>query len=188
MDLERLKTIQATCELCSLYKTRQRPVFERRSGIWKENGPAEVMICGMCPGPEENKYGIPFIGTAGKILDAILEETINDRSVYITNLVKCFVTPGKSLEHEWMTTCLPYLLVQISLLKPKVIIGLGKDVCNYLLNTDAAIGKLRGNVYNYMGTKLICTYHPSYLARGGGVNHRDFAKVLEDFKKAVSLL
>jgi uracil-DNA glycosylase len=73
-------------------------------------------------------------------------------------------------------------------MKPKVMIALGKDICNYLLNVDVVMRKLRGKIYDYMNTKLVCSYHTSYLARGGGSKHPDFEKVVDDFKKAINLI
>jgi uracil-DNA glycosylase family 4 len=72
----------------------------------------------------------------------------------------------------------------MQLIRPKVVITLGKDVANFLLNNEEKMGNMRGHVYDYMGAKLISTYHPSYLARGGGINHRHFGKVVNDFSKA----
>jgi len=144
----------------------------------------------MCPGPEENKAGVPFVGTAGKILDAILLGAFGKDSldVYVTNLVKCFVPPGTKLDDHWMSTCLPYFLVQLKLIQPKVVIALGKDVSNYLLNNDKTMGSMRGKVYDYMGLKLVSTYHPSYLARGGGVKHKHFDRVVNDFQQTLYYL
>ena len=93
MNLEELEIEAGFCQLCDLYKDRNEPVFAKGS---KD---ADIMICGMCPGPDENKMGVPFVGTAGKLLDKILIEAYGRTdSVYITNLVKCFVSPGKKLE------------------------------------------------------------------------------------------
>ncbi len=198
MDLNKLRDTAAKCELCDLCRGRNKPVFSRG------NPGADTVICGMCPGPEENAVGYPFVGTAGKILDEILRavfftdpyiarsiitgETKLDDRVYITNLVKCFVPPGTKLTTEWMNTCLPYFLVQLNLIKPKVIIALGKDVGNFLLNNDLNIGVMRGKEYRYMSSTLICSYHPSYLARGGGSKHRHFSRVVDDFKLAVRFI
>ena len=186
MELQEVELLAKSCELCELCKGRIKPVFAR--GYEKSN----ILICGMCPGRDENLEGYPFVRAAGKLLDNILYDVfpnvkdINEY-VYITNLVKCFVKPGTKLKEEWMNSCLSYFLVQLFLIKPKVIIGLGKDVCNYLLNIEESIGKMREYNSYYMNSKLICTYHPSYLVRGGGVNHKDYDKVVNDFKKALNI-
>jgi len=179
INLNQLENTSAKCELCDLHKNRLNPVFSRGT----DN--ADIMVCGMCPGPDENKEGYPFVeyAPAGSILNEILDRSVG-RDVYITNLVKCFVKPGITLEPVWMSRCLPYLIVQIQLIKPKVIITLGKDVANFLLNNKEKMGAMRGCIYNYLGAKLISTYHPSYLARGGGIKHQHFDRVVKDFNKA----
>jgi DNA polymerase len=188
MDLNELQMVAARCELCKLHKGRINPAFA------KGDDQAPVVICGMCPGPEENAQGLPFVGTAGQVLDEVIlssfgpciqEPLLSYNGIYITNLVKCFLNPGVSPEEESMNACLPYLLVQLSVIKPQIIIGLGAAVCQYLLRTERKIGELRGKVFEYMGAKFICTYHPSYLARGGGSKHRDFRKVVGDFQLAL---
>jgi len=180
-----LETVQhkaAVCDLCELYKGRIKPVFARG------NPNSSVMICGMCPGPDENNQGSPFVGTAGQVLNELLVKVFGGtESVYITNLVKCFVKPGISLQQHWMSRCLPYFIVQVSLIKPKVIILLGKDVCNYFLGVNEEMGKLRGKTFKYLSTNVVCTYHPSYLARGGGKQHKHFNTVLKDFTTAYQL-
>jgi len=181
-----LEELAAKCTLCDLHKRRIKPVFAKGSPA------SEIVTCGMCPGPEENEAGIPFVGAAGKILDEIFLAAFGKFSssldVYVTNLVKCFVPPGTKLDEHWMNSCLPYFLVQLKLIQPKVVIALGKDVSNFLLNNDNSMGSMRGNIYDYMGLKLVSTYHPSYLARGGGVKHKHFDRVVKDFKKAAILL
>jgi uracil-DNA glycosylase family 4 len=180
-----LQTVQDTaarCDLCELHTNRIKPVFARG------NPKSDFMICGMCPGPDENVQGSPFVGTAGQVLNELLMKTFGGtESVYITNLVKCFVKPGIPLQQSWMNTCLPYFVVQVSLIKPKVIVLLGKDVCNYFLGSDVEMGKLRGKTFKYLNTNVVCTYHPSYLARGGGIKHKHFNTVLKDFSTAYLL-
>lgn len=168
----------STCTQCELCKGRVKPVFARG------NVDSKVIIVGMCPGPDENRIGTPFVGTAGQILDSIIDKTFGDTSVYITNLVKCFVQPGVSLKNEWIDACLPFLIAQIGFIQPKVIILLGKDVCSYLAKSSLSMGSLRGLTFPYMGATAIMTYHPSFLSRGGGVKHPSYTKVVEDFRKS----
>lgn len=180
LSLPQLEDLAARCTLCSLHIGQIKPVFA------KGYPEADILICGMCPGMDENDIGIPFVGAAGKILDEILNIVFSlKHKVYITNLVKCFVPAGRDLDMRWMSLCLPYFIVQLELIKPKVIIALGKDVCNFLLNKNEQMGAMRGNVYDYLNTKLICTYHTSYLARGGGIQHKHFNRVVKDFEKAL---
>jgi DNA polymerase len=178
-DLELSEFAAGQCEICSLHKNRLSPVFAR--------GPeTDIMICGMVPGPEENKAGVPFVGRAGQLLDIILEEVGLLDQVYITNIVKCALRPGIPLQQEWIDHCLAYLIVQIFALRPKVIMTLGADATNGLLGNplDTKIGNLRGHAHAYMGTHIVPTYHPSYLLRGGGVKHKQYERVIEDFKLA----
>ena len=188
MKLIELENIAANCKLCELYKGQIKPVFARG------NEEADIVICGMCPGPDENRAGIPFVGPAGKILDEIIISVLGSKDyglltgVYITNLIKCYVSPGTTLQPEWMSTCLPYFIVQLKLVKPKVIISLGKDVSNFLLNKNDSMGSMRGNVYDYMGIKLLSTYHPSFLARQGGTRSKYFNTVVKDFNKALKYI
>lgn len=174
MDLLELQNTASSCTQCDIYKDRNKPAFARGDPASK------IFICGMCPGPDENEVGTPFIGPAGKTLDILIDKTIRG-SPYITNLVKCYVAPGIKLTEEWMTRCLPYFIVQLELVRPKVIVALGGDVSNFLTNSSVSIGKLRGQKFSYMDIPIICTYHPSYYARGGGENHKYFHKGIEDF-------
>jgi len=142
----------------------------------------------MVPAGDENKVGIPFVGRAGQLLDKILAKlslTLDD--VYITNLVKCYLTAGLSLQSDWIDACLPYLITQIGVIRPKVIITLGKDASITLLGMEqkTVLGRIRGRVFDYgPSIKVIPTYHPSYLLRGGGENHRSYADVIADFSLA----
>ena len=183
MTLDELRINASTCELCNLCKGRKLPIFD------KGNSLAKIMLCGMVPAEEENKIGLPFVGRAGKLLDQILEDaslTLSD--VYITNLVKCFLAAGKSLNQEWIDACLSYLLIQIDIIQPMVIITLGKDATIALLGLEQKLtmGKIKQTqIYSYGEIiKVIPTYHPSYLLRGGGKGHKDYNKVVEDFKKS----
>lgn len=182
MDLNKLEQIAASCTLCELNTGRINPVFS------KGNPSSKFMICGMVPADEENKQGIPFVGKSGKILDALLEASglsLND--VYITNLVKCYLAAGKKLEEIWVDSCLPYLITQISLTKPIVIVTLGADASNALLGNapGTPIGDVKGTFFEYSDNiKILPTYHPSYIARMGGTGSRCFQMVLDNFRTA----
>jgi uracil-DNA glycosylase family 4 len=179
MDLQQLRQAASACTWCDLHKGRLNPVFD------KGNPQSKVMICGMVPADEENKAGLPFVGRAGQLLDRILSEidwSLDD--VYITNLVKCYLKAGLSLEQDWIDNCLPYLISQIGILQPKVIVALGKDAAFTLLGLEnkLTLGRVRGQVFDYLGNiKIIPTYHPSYLLRGGGEGHRSYHDVVADF-------
>jgi len=185
MDLNRLRDEAAECTQCGLHVGRVNPVFD------KGNPDANVLVCGMCPAGEENKTGIPFIGRAGQLLDQLLEASgFSLKNVYITNLVKCYLAAGKKLDQEWVQSCLPYLLVQISILKPTVIITLGADASNVLLGREpgSIIGEIRGQIFEYAKDMyVIPTYHPSYLLRKGGIRSDIVPSVIENLKAAKNL-
>jgi len=183
MDLFTLENAAANCTWCSLFKGRVNPVFA------KGNSRSKTIICGMVPADEENKVGLPFVGRAGRLLDNILVDTGQTlEDVYITNLVKCYLAAGLPLKQDWVDACLPYLIVQIGLIRPKVIITLGKDSSSTLLTIDPKVSLKeirKQRVYDYFpGIKVIPTYHPSYLLRGGGRENRSYKNVLEDFELA----
>lgn len=190
MDLQELQSIAATCTLCELCRGRNKPVFAR--GATDTN----IMICGMCPGPDENEVGSPFVGRAGRLLDEVIDHASIDapdlRNAYITNLVKCYVKPGIELAHTWMETCLPYFMAQVYLLKPKVIISLGKDVSSFLLDIpNAQMKDMRGKVFDYdinRSIKVVSTYHPSFILRSGGNSSKYFKVIVDDFKISAQLL
>lgn len=167
------------CVVCELNRNRLNPVFARGDNT-------DFMICGMVPGPDENKAGLPFVGRSGQLLDVILSDVQLLNKVYITNIVKCALTPGIPLKQEWIDGCILFLLAQIGRLKPKVIMTLGADATNGLLGNllDTKIGDLRGRAHDYMGTHVVPTYHPSYLLRGGSVQHKHYSRVKEDFELA----
>jgi DNA polymerase len=185
MNLNTLEKVAANCKLCALHKGRKNPVFA------KGDTKAKFFICGMVPAQEENEAGMPFVGRAGKLLDNILEDVnLSLKDVYITNLVKCFLAAGEPLEQEWIDSCLPYLIAQVNMIEPIVIVALGKDASNALTlpDEDFPMYKLRKNVYNYGCVKVVPTYHPSYILRKGGKNSEDYQKVISDFEKAKNIL
>lgn len=178
-ELELIEYKASICSLCELNKNRINAVFAR-------GNLSDFMICGMVPGPEENRVGQPFVGRSGQLLDVILNEVGLTGKVYITNIVKCALKPGISLQQEWIDNCIIYLLAQIAKLQPKVIMTLGGDATNGLLGSplDTKVGDLRGRAHDYMNTHVVPTYHPSYLLRGGGTQHKQYERVKEDFELA----
>jgi len=185
MNLTDLQIAAASCCLCDLHKNRKKPVFAKGENCFG------LMIVGMVPGPEENEKGIPFVGSAGKLLDDLLSKLdISTKDVYITNTVKCALKPGIALKEQWIEACLPFLIAQITIIKPKVILSLGADATNTLLGLPlmTPISDLRGRAQKWLDQiYVIPTYHPSYLLRGGGRNHKDYNKVLKDFGFAVEI-
>jgi uracil-DNA glycosylase family 4 len=171
-DWIQLKAAVSGCTKCALHKTRTQTVF----GVGDEN--ADWMLIGEAPGAEEDRLGDPFVGQAGKLLDNMLAAIGLSRAknVYIANVLKCRPPGNRNPEPGEVEQCSPHLLKQIELIKPKLILALGRFAAQTLLNSDAAVGSLRGRVHRYAGVPLIVTYHPAYLLR----NLPDKAKAWED--------
>lgn len=154
------------CTACKLRAGCTQTVF----GVGDEK--AEWLFVGEAPGADEDAQGEPFVGQAGKLLDNMLAAIKLQRGskVYIANVVKCHPAvdeAGRQLppKSDEIAQCLPYLQQQISLIKPKLIVALGKTSATALLGQEATLGSLRGKVHDYHGVPLIITYHPAYLLR-----------------------
>jgi uracil-DNA glycosylase family 4 len=167
-----LKQAVPACVACGLHKTRTQTVF----GVGDEN--ADWFLVGEAPGAEEDRLGDPFVGQAGKLLDNMLASVgLNRReNVYIANVLKCRPPGNRNPEADEVAKCTPFLLQQIGLIKPKLIVAMGRFAAQTLLGTDASIASLRGRVHTYAGLPLIVTYHPAYLLR----TLPDKAKAWED--------
>ncbi|HUP95934.1 MAG TPA: uracil-DNA glycosylase [Burkholderiales bacterium] len=178
MDWTALKQAVGACVDCALHAKRNKTVF----GVGGEN--ADWMFVGEGPGADEDAQGEPFVGQAGKLLDNMLAAIKLDRTeknVYICNVVKCRPPGNRNPEAEEALKCEPYLHRQIELVKPRLIVALGRVAALNLLAREASIASLRGRVLEYRGTPLIVTYHPAYLLR----NLTDKAKAWEDLCFAV---
>jgi len=161
-DLGELEHIVSGCENCALHKTRTQTVF----GVG--NAAAQWMLVGEAPGAEEDRQGLPFVGRAGHLLTAMLFALGLARDdVYIANVLKCRPPENRDPMGEEVTRCEPYLHRQVELVRPKIIVALGRFAAQSLLKTNRPIGKLRGQrfVYGDTGIPLIVTYHPAYLLR-----------------------
>ena len=156
-----LKSAVSGCIKCALHSTRTQTVF----GVGNEN--ADWMLIGEAPGAEEDRLGDPFVGQAGRLLDNMLAAIGLERSnnVYIANVLKCRPPANRNPRPEELAQCTPYLLRQIELVKPKLIVAMGRFAAQTLLDTEASIASLRGKVHRYAGVPLIVTYHPAYLLR-----------------------
>jgi DNA polymerase len=144
------------------------------------------MLVGEAPGAEEDRIGEPFVGQAGKLLDNMLAAVAlsRGRNVYIANVLKCRPPGNRNPEPDEVEKCAPYLLRQIGLIKPKLIVAMGRFAAQTLLGTDATIASLRGKVHRYAGVPLIVTYHPAYLLR----NLPDKAKAWADLLFAAKII
>jgi DNA polymerase len=160
------------CTACGLARGRRKSV----PGVGDTR--AEWLFVGEAPGSEEDARGEPFVGQAGKLLDNMLAALGMKRgeNVYIANVLKCRPPNNRTPEPGEVESCRPYLDRQIALIKPKIIVALGKSAATTLLDMDATIASLRGRVHRYRGVPLVVTYHPAYLLR----NLPDKAKAWED--------
>jgi uracil-DNA glycosylase, family 4 len=160
---ESLETIAAeveSCTLCPLYKTANRGV------PGTGNPKARLMCVGEGPGASEDEQGVPFVGAAGQLLTKILAAVNLSRDeVFITNVVKHRPPGNRNPAPEEIEACTPYLVRQLELIQPKVIVALGTFAAQTLLNTKDGIGKLRGQVHRYHGIPVVVTYHPAALLR-----------------------
>ena len=172
LDWEGLVSDIAACTACVLCRTRKKTV----PGVGAQT--AQWMFVGEGPGAEEDALGEPFVGQAGRLLDNMLKAIALTRSehTYITNVVKCRPPGNRDPEPIEVAACTPYLERQVVLLRPRVIVALGKFAALTLLDTDATVSSLRGRVHDYRGVPLIVTYHPAYLLR----NLTEKAKAWED--------
>jgi uracil-DNA glycosylase len=169
------------CTRCKLHAMgRTQVVF----GVG--NPDADLMFVGEAPGADEDVQGIPFVGRAGQLLTDIIEKglQIPRKDVYIANVIKCRPPGNRNPEPDEVATCEPFLFQQIDIIKPKVIVALGKFGAQTLLRTLDPISRLRGRVYDYRGAKLIPTFHPAYLLR----NPSSKREVWEDMKLVRELL
>ena len=148
------------CQLCSLGETRTKFVFG------EGNPNADLMLIGEAPGAEEDKSGIPFVGRAGKLLNDILKAIGFEREdVFIANILKCRPPNNRDPLPAEREVCKPYLYKQIDLIKPKIILCLGKISANVLLNNNDSLTKMRGSVHDINGIKTMVTFHPAALLR-----------------------
>jgi DNA polymerase len=176
-DLGQLAKHVATCEYCDLHKTRTQTVF----GVGHPK--ADWLIIGEAPGADEDKQGVPFVGRAGQLLTQMLRAIgLAREEVFIANILKCRPPNNRDPKAEEIAACHDYLIQQIKLIEPKMILVVGRIAAQSLLNTKLAIGKMRGQLHYYGEQKLplVVTYHPAYLLRSPGEKR----KVWEDLKFA----
>ncbi len=167
-----LKATVKGCTACPLRPGCKQTVF----GVGDEN--ADWLLIGEAPGAEEDRLGEPFVGQAGRLLDNMLAALSLRRgeNVYIANVLKCRPPGNRNPEPGEVEACSPYLERQIQLIRPKLIVAMGRFAAQTLLHSEATIGSLRGQVHAYQGVPLVVTYHPAYLLR----NLPDKAKAWAD--------
>ena len=180
MDWAQLKSSASACTACVLHASRKQAVL----GVGDEK--AEWLFVGEGPGAEEDERGEPFVGQAGKLLDNMLAAIALKRgnNVYIANVVKCRPPGNRTPQPAEAHACEPYLTRQIELMRPRLIVALGKVAARNLLGIEATLASLRGRIHQYRSTPLIVTYHPAYLLR----NLVDKSKSWEDLCFAVETM
>lgn len=162
-DWETLQRMVAACTKCGLHKSRTQTVF----GVG--NPSARWMFVGEAPGADEDAQGEPFVGRAGQLLNAMLFAMgLRREEVFICNVLKCRPPGNRDPQPGEVECCEPYLLRQIALIQPKLIVALGRHAAHSLLKTEAPLARLRNQRLSYHGTPLIVTYHPAYLLRSPG--------------------
>ncbi|MCC6574295.1 MAG: uracil-DNA glycosylase [Planctomycetes bacterium] len=180
--LEEMAEQVRVCARCLLCETRTQTVFGTG------NPDSMLMIIGEAPGGDEDAKGIPFVGRAGVLLTDIIQKGMGYRreDVYIANVLKCRPPGNRNPEPAEIEACRNYLLKQIEIIDPKVILAVGRFPAQWLTKSNAPIGELRGKVFENDGRKVIATYHPAYVLRNYTVDTRK--KVHEDVLKVVAIL
>src|SRR5438270_8350375 len=159
--LKAIREVIGDCIRCKLHKQgRKQIVF----GVGNPN--AELMFIGEAPGADEDQQGIPFVGRAGQLLTNMISAMgLKREDIYIANIIKCRPPGNRTPEREECETCAPFLMRQIAAIRPKVIVALGAVAAKTLLAINAPMAELRGQWYDFRGTKLAVTYHPAFLLR-----------------------
>jgi len=161
LELQSLAKEVSSCVKCRLCKTRKQTVFADGSST------ARIMFIGEAPGADEDAQGVPFVGRAGQLLTRMIEDGMGlpRSSVYIANVLKCRPPENRNPEPDEIASCRGYLENQIDLVKPEVLVALGKFAAHFLLETEEGITRLRGKWGSYRGIPVMPTLHPSYLLR-----------------------
>jgi len=188
--IDELKIEVESCSRCKLSTTRKKIVFGEGSST------PSIMFIGEGPGKNEDLQGRPFIGRSGELLTRIIVNGmgISRDEVFITNIVKCRPTVDMKMikdrapDPSELKACTPFLLEQLEILKPKVIVTLGSPATKFILKTTIGITKMRGIWGEYMGIPVMPTFHPSYVLRNGGDKSPLKKNVWEDIKKVMILL
>jgi DNA polymerase len=204
MDWPALQAAVAGCRACMLCQGRKNTVFGVGPALPTGAAPqVDWLIVGEAPGENEDLAGEPFVGQAGKLLDNMLQAMKLQRgsdaatpkagvskSIFITNVLKCRPPANRNPEPAEVAQCEPYLKRQVELLQPKIILALGKFAAQSLLQDSVPevhkipLGKLRGQVFRYLGVPVVVSYHPAYLLRSLG----DKAKAWDDLCLAMDVL
>ncbi len=159
-DLNDLYEQSKTCTKCRLAATRSNFVFG------EGNPEAQIVVIGEAPGAEEDAQGRPFVGRSGKLLDKILEAVgFSRKSVFICNIIKCRPPENRNPNIDEIESCMPWLKTQLQLIKPRILLLLGRVAANTVLDNKQSMGTLRGKIIRWSGYDVIVTYHPAALLR-----------------------
>jgi len=175
LDELRKKILQ--CKGCGLCKTRHNVVFG------EGNPESKILFIGEAPGRDEDLQGRPFIGRAGKVLDRVIQSVgLKREDLYIANILKCRPPGNRNPLPEEVGKCLPFLLAQTEIIKPKIVCALGRISAQTLLNTTIPISALRGKFHPWRGMKMMPTFHPAYILRNPkseNITRMDLEKIKE---------
>jgi uracil-DNA glycosylase len=180
-ELQQVATEASTCTRCRLAEERTQVVFGTGTAQ------AALMFIGEGPGAEEDRQGLPFVGRSGKLLDQLLLDELDLRrdAVYIANVVKCRPPGNRDPRPDEIDACRPYLTAQLDLIRPAVVVTLGRFAAQWLLQTTEGITRLRGRSYPFAHGVLIPTLHPAAALRGGA---EPLAQMRADFVRAKVVL
>ncbi len=182
LDWEPLIERVKGCQACSLHKTRKQVVF----GVG--NRQADLLLVGEAPGAQEDQQGEPFVGRAGQLLTSMLHAIdLRREDIFIANILKCRPPNNRDPSPEEVALCTPFLVQQVNLIKPKLIVALGRIAAHFLLNTQTPLSRLRGQLFNFGHEEkipLIVTFHPAYLLR----SPREKEKAYDDLLRIRQIL
>ena len=161
MELQALQQECLACRRCGLCETRHSVVFGQGTAH------AEVMLVGEGPGANEDEQGLPFVGKSGQLLDHYLEavDLSRDKNVYIANIVKCRPPQNRDPLPEESAACMPWLRQQFQLIRPKIVVCLGRVAAQRMLDPGFSISRDHGKFFDKQGTLFMATYHPAALLR-----------------------
>jgi uracil-DNA glycosylase family 4 len=167
----------STCVRCRLSERRTHVVY----GVGDPN--AELLFIGEGPGQHEDQQGEPFVGAAGQLLTRMLGGIgLRREDVYIANVVKCRPPGNRDPQPDEIDACTPWLIEQVSLIQPSLIVTLGNFATKFVLNTTTGITRLRGQVFPWHGRRVVPTFHPAAVLRSGGDGSRQFGDLRDDFE------
>ncbi len=174
-DIDKLDLMTKNCHLCQLSKTRKNVVFG------EGNPNADLLFIGEGPGANEDNTGKPFVGRAGELLTKIIENVLllKREDIYIANIVKCRPPNNRVPDDSEVKECMPYLLKQIEIIRPKIIVTLGATAYKNLTKDFTPISKIRGELLKFQNIKVLPTFHPSYLLRNPSAKKFVFSDMLK---------